>query len=788
MKTHIYICVVFSLLLTPALLSGQDTYTIYGRVLDDEKVGLEGCHVHTETTRFITDEAGNYRFEGLKPGVYKIVSTYVGFNDSEVVVTIVDSDVKMDITLVPVDLLLDEVEVVEDFISSKQLNKSLSKEVVNKEFMQENRSGSLMKSVEKLPGVSSFAIGSGNSKPIIRGMGFNRVVVVDNNIKHEGQQWGVDHGLEIDQYAVENLAIIKGPASLAYGSDAIGGVINLEQTFVPEQRTFGGEVELDYRSNNDLIGGSIALHGRKEKTYFKSRLTYLNYGDYKVPTDSIEYNSYYFVLDKNRLRNTAGREFNILLSGGIVKENVHSVLTISNTYNRSGFFANARGLEIRNSQIDYDESNRDIDLPYQKVNHLKIFSKTDWVKNDHKISLSVGVQNNFRQELSEPVPHGYMPKPPDSLEREFNKYTGSVNLSWRLPEIKRQEITIGLNGDFQHNRIGGWGFIIPDYEQLNGGIFIIDNINLSSTLLLQAGLRYDIGTINIHEYQDWYPTPILDNGDTTGFEYIVRSPNLNRDFNSLTWSLGLVMSYPEVSIRINTGKSFRMPIAKELASDGINYHLYRYEKGNPTLDPEESYQLDVGFDWKKKKTFLNVAVFANYFPNYIYLNPTYQYEEGMQVYQYTQAEVFRYGGELKFDYLITPEFNAGVAFEYVYAEQLSGDKKGFTLPFAPPPSMLIELKYSPILGGIWENTYFMLDYRLTAEQTNIVPPEQETDGFQLVNIGMGTNLRFRKQVVSIRLQVQNLFDTKYYNHTSFYRLINIPEPGRNFLIGLNIPF
>jgi iron complex outermembrane receptor protein len=231
-----------------------------------------------------------------------------------------------------------------------------------------------------------------------------------------------------------------------------------------------------------------------------------------------------------------------------------------------------------------------------------------------------------------------------------------------------------------------------------------------------------------------------------------------------------------------------MPTPKELASDGINYHLYRYEKGNPALNPETSYQFDAGFDWKANNLLVNVAAFVNYFPNYIYLNPTYEYEEGMQVYQYTEAEVFRYGGELTFDYYILPELKTMVAAEYVYSVQTSGEKEGFTIPFSPPPSVLLELRYAPIIRGIWDNTYFMLDYRIVAAQNDIVPPEQKTEGYQVLNFGMGTYLRLGKQRISINLQVQNVLNRKYFNHTSFYRLINIPEPGRNVLLSLKIPF
>jgi iron complex outermembrane receptor protein len=140
---------------------------------------------------------------------------------------------------------------------------SLNIEVVNDDYLRQNLGGSLMKSLERLPGVSTIDIGAGQSKPVIRGLGFNRVVVVENNIKHESQQWGADHGLEIDQFAAENIEVIKGPASLRYGSDAIGGIIHIKHNEVPQQNTIQGKVDIIGKSNNDLLGTSVFLMGRK---------------------------------------------------------------------------------------------------------------------------------------------------------------------------------------------------------------------------------------------------------------------------------------------------------------------------------------------------------------------------------------------------------------------------------------------------------------------------------------------------------------------------------------------
>jgi iron complex outermembrane receptor protein len=235
-----------------------------------------------------------------------------------------------------------------------------------------------------------------------------------------------------------------------------------------------------------------------------------------------------------------------------------------------------------------------------------------------------------------------------------------------------------------------------------------------------------------------------------------------------------------------------MPIAKELAANGVNYHHFSYEVGNHDLSAETSYQLDMGVEYSTSDFAIGTTPFLNYFPNYIYLNPTAEhdrlYGNGNQVFYYTESEVFRYGAELHAHYELMKHLQLGLMGEYVYSEQLTGEKEGFTLPFSPPASAIINLKYHQLQWKFVKNAYCSLDYRLTASQNDIVPPEETTDGYQVVNLGLGGDIQLGQQTVNVSMQVQNLFNTKYFNHTSFYRLINVPEAGRNIVVNILIPF
>lgn len=685
-------------------------------------------------------------------------------------------------------------EVVVSGSSNKeiQMKSALNVMRANQKFIEENFSGSLMQTLSRLPGVQAMNVGSGESKPVIRGLGFNRVLVAENGIKHEGQQWGDDHGLEIDQYAIDQAEVIKGPASLTYGSDAIGGVINLKSNTMPLKK-FAGQVNLFGRTNNESIGSSVRLTGRNGKFWYKANATWMDYADYKVPADSIEYYSYWIKLKDQRLRNTAGREMDGNLMLGYAGDRWNTSFRIADVNAKAGFFANAHGLEVRLSDIDYDSSRRDIDLPYHTINHFWVSNHTDWNWADGILEGNFAYQNNRQRELAEPVSHGYMPIPTNTLERSFTKQTFSANVK-AMQQMGKHDLQVGGNVEYQRNRQGGWGFILPDFEQLTFGVFAMDKWNLSDKLSLTAGARFDRGSVGIHSYHDWYKTPLkastsdspmngtvlqgtVQQGDST---YMERSANLRRSYNSFTWSVGVNRMLGDWVLKLNVGKSFRMPIAKELGMDGVNYNIFRYEKGNTSLKPEESYQVDAGIVCEKGVLSMQLTPYLNYFPNYIYLNPTPQYKEGLQLYYYTQAKVLRWGFEASVSWKILPYLKLDADGEYLYARQLSGEKKGYGLPFSTPWSARAELRYLLPAQNPAKSGFVALEWQVVGTQDIIVPPEEKTKGHQLLNASIGKKFKLGENQLEITLRGENLLGKRYYDHTSYYRLIGVPEPGRNF--------
>lgn len=773
----------------------SQNFDLSGYVLDEKGLKMSDVEIVLNNPKYHTTTTANgtFEFKSLPKGTYHLDAYFLGYKTFHLDIYLQSNQKNIVIQLVPETESLNEVEIHSTAAIINQKNASLTTEIVNSKYIQMNLKTSLMKTLEELPGVSTIDVGSGQSKPVIRGLSFNQVVVVENGIKHEGQQWGEDHGLEIDPYAVKQVEIIKGPASLLYGSDAIGGVVLINNAAFPTENGTIAQLDLNTKTFNASYGGSFNLVSRKNHFYTDNRFSFNDYADYKVPTDTIDIYSYRADLKDRRLRNTAGQDVGLSSQIGWINDKHHTRAYLSYYAAKNAFFANAHGLEPRFVNVNlHDASNRDIQDPYQQVQHYKIVVNSTFFGENGKWDFELGYQKNYRQELSAYVNHGYMPAifpdnlPFDSnLERLYDKDILSANLFKKLNRhtIKWQW---GINADWQKNKINGWSFIIPAFTKWGIGGFIFGRYDFNDKLNINSGLRYDMGSIDITENRDWFTSET-----TAGDEiFLTRANAIHKKYNNLTWAIGLTYNQEHFSLKTNIGKSFRMPIPKEIASNGVNYHHFSYEVGKPNLQPEVSYQGDLGLEWNYKKWALQMSPFINYFPNYIYLNPTsnydYLYGAGNQIYEYTEAKVFRWGMEYHGHYNFSEQWKIDVIAEYVYAKQLSGAKKGFGLPFAPPGNVIFKLSYQTPDFSLLRNTSISITNRYTMEQNSIVPPEKTTPDSSVFDFGIQTEIK-AKQPWKLSLQINNLLNELYFNHTNYYRIIGVPESGRNLTVSLNIP-
>lgn len=685
---------------------------------------------------------------------------------------------------------LNEVVVSADAASARQKLQPLTIMATGKQYITEHRSNSLMTSLEKLPGVSAFQVGQGFAKPVIRGLGFNRLVVAENGIKQQGQQWGADHGLEIDQYDIDNVEIVKGPASLQYGSEAIAGVVRITSHRWRSEDGLSGSVMLNGGSNNLLFGTSNDIYYQKNNRYFSLRATYQNFESYRVPAISFDYQKYKFSLYRGILKNTAGREADVSLHTGFRTKRYEMGLSVSNIHSKAGFFAGAYGLPGTVDMSD-DGQPRAINMPYHEVNHFKaVVNQTYKLNAQHKFTADLGYQYNLRQEFSKPHTHATNPNiNRDSLiatmgdiELEMRLQTASGNAAWEY-RAGSNLLQAGVNAEYQHNRVGGYFFLLPEFEQFTGGVFATDRYMISEKLAATVGARYDVGYTHVHPFD----------GKIQGNDPI---SELKKNNGNASFMGGVAYNpAPEWDLKLNAGKSFRIPTVNEYAIHGITHVMFRMEVGDSTLTPETSYQIDGHTAFKKewddgfiRRVSVAASVFANYFPNFIFLKPSSELLESIeagQKYNYVQSRVFRTGGELEARIDVGNHFRWDISAEYVRATDMDDD-----FPIALTPPMSITNEWSVLWQKIawFRHNRFAVAYRYTARQDRVARNEYVTPEFHLIDLSLTVGVPMgRIREAQVVFQVQNLFNIKYYKHLSFYRRMNMPEIGRNMLLSLLIP-
>ena len=686
-------------------------------------------------------------------------------------------------------LLLPDVVVTESYQQRQAKKSALAVDVVDQDFLRKHFTGNFMQAMENIPDVQAMDIGSGFSKPMIRGMGFNRIAVLENGIKQEGQQWGADHGLELDAFNIGTVNVLKGPSSLLYGSDAMGGVIDITSPPVPSVDMLFGDVTLLGKSVNGTLGGSFMLGIKKSFWYAQVRYSEQHFGDYRIPTDTIVYLTQKMPVYGRKLKNTAGIERNIGFFAQYQRQRYKANYSVSNVYQKTGFFPGAHGIPDV-SRVEDDGDSRNMELPYSKVNHLKVTTLQQYAWEKLVLSGDFGFQNNHREEWSVFHTHyGSQPVPEKDPDKElaFNLNTLSASVKVRFIGSSSWEHALGWDGQHQRNDISGYSFLLPEYYRSTTGLLWLTTYKPNNVISVSGGMRYDYGYIHISSHEDAYLADYLrkQGYDEEQVEhYKWNSHAVKKKFGDYSFSLGLVWTPSEWHmVKANVGRSFRLPGANELAANGVHHGTFRHEQGDANLKSEQGWQMDASYNLRYNGFSISVSPFVSWFSNYIFLRPTGEWSvlpHAGQIYRYTGAEVLFAGTEATIDIHFLRSFNYRISGEYVYTYNCD---EHIPLSFSPPFSMRNTLT--------WQRKQVMLyaEWQSIARQNRVDRNEDRTPGANLFHLGGSLNIPIRgNQAIEITLIARNIFNTRYYNHLSFYRKVEIPEPGRNFQLLIKIPF
>ncbi len=761
-------------------------HTIKGVVTNSYGEPIVDSHVDLSSICVDTDALGSFKFTNLKSGIYTLKVNANGFG-------VYQENIQLKGSL-QLNIILTDEETLETIVIHTANQKVYNQQKVSQQYIQNNYNSSLAKTLANVVGLDAVTVGTQTAKPMMRGLGFTRLAVTENGIKQEGQQWGADHGLEIDALTTESVEIIKGVGTITHGSDAIAGVIEVNNETIPANG-FKAQYFTTAQSVNKSWANALNSSYKKGNHFYKFKTTYTTFADFKVLVNEIVYLGTKIPLTNGNMTNTAGNEASVYGQWGFVGDDFQSVLSVSQFKNKSGFFAGAHGIPSI-SDAKPDGNMRNIGMPYQQVNHTKITYHAKWL-NPHSIwDFKFGFQRNHRQEYSFFHSHYANQNPPEinpNLELDFKLNTLNTQLTYKKDWLVDHTTVLGVQTQYQNNDISGYSYLMPNFNRLNVGVFGKHNWDFTTNWKLELGLRYDNATLNVLGFFD---TILFDYLVVKGVDYNLAKQNaqravpLSKDFSQGNVALGISHQITEdLESTFTVASNFRFPTAMELSSNGIHHGAFRHEQGNPNLNVEKGWAFDFSQHYHKNKFKINTSTYLYYFTNYIFLKPTGTFSilpHGGQMYRYEQSKALLTGIEVDAKYQFK---NIDTQFQiaYLYNQQINQNGVNYPLPFTTPINGQFSLQYRFNKYLFFEENVLQLNTKAALQQKRIAQNEAVTPGYTLVNVQAGTVLHFKKFNPQIRLQVNNVFNKVYYHHNSFYRALDIPEFGRNIQLFITIP-
>ena len=670
--------------------------------------------------------------------------------------------------------------------------------IVTPQVLRATVSTNIIDAISHQLGMSQLTTGGSISKPIIRGLGYNRVVVMSEGVRQEGQQWGDEHGVEVDGSSVGSVEILKGPASLMYGSDAMAGVVILHPQPMMAEGEMKANVSTEYQTNNGLFGYSLSMTGNKQGFVWNAR-----YSDKMAHAYKNKYDDY---VPGSQFRERAGR-----LMLGLNKAWGHSRLTWTAYHLTPGIIEGERDEETGNLTSHYSPlTSYKKSLPFQQVKHYKAVWDNSLNLSSGYLKAIIGYQQNRRQEFEESE---------DEYELFFKLHTLTYDLRYITNEFSGWKLSTGIGGMYQKSGNEGEEYLIPDYRLFDFGIYATATKSLSDRWTLNGGVRYDHRRL----HGDIMPPKLGgDRGlnNSTGSAPLPLGGAFSRHFNGLTGSAGAVCNINEhFNLRMNVARGFRTPNMSELASNGVHEGSIRYELGNQQLKAEYSLQADLGLDFTSHYVSAQVALFANRIDNYIFIRGEGREMRGESmdypVYSYTQGDARLLGFEAGVDFHPIHSVHFSNSFSFVDA-RLTSHHSPLTsenkyLPFTPAPRWSSELKWElshhshgtvahrhttdAAHRALLNNMYIAAGLDCYLKQTHIHSAddtETATPGYALLSLSTGTDIQLKgKKVAELYITADNLLNKAYQNHLSRLKYADINTvTGRRgvYNMGRNITF
>ena len=803
MKKIIFILVN---LLAVSMASATNTDKLYtslkGKITDKNNEPLVGVNIYFPEikTGANTDNNGNYSLNNLPKRTLLVQLTALGY---KMIAVNIDLSSVSERNFVMEETI---VEINEVIITGQSAATQLTKmptpiSIITKTDLHQQASTNIIDAISHQPGISQITTGSGISKPIIRGLGYNRVVVVNNGVRQEGQQWGDEHGIEIDENDISRVEILKGPASLMYGSDAMAGVINLFSDPVLAQGKIRLNALANYQTNNGLMAYSLNFAGHKKAFVWDFRYSNKQAHAYQNKADGYVYNSGF-------------KENAVSGLVGVSNWWGYSHLTLSAYQLNPGIVEGERDsatgqfvkpVDLGNGLVgEAIASHNDFllykqQIPYQQVKHYKAVWNNNFLIGNGSLKATAAYQQNRRQEFADILA-------PEDYELYFQLHTLNYDIQYILPEKKGWELSVGTNGMYQNSLNKGAEYLVPEYRLYDAGVFAIAKKSWGK-LNLSGGLRFD----NRSQTMDaLYLNADGEKSSESTPDALLRFAGFSRNFSGISGSLGATYQLSDNwSMKLNLSRGFRAPNISELSSNGVHEGTLRYETGDANLKPETSLQLDYELGFNTEHVNAKLNLFTNNINNYIFsrkLSSTISGDsiaEEVPVYKFTAGNAILSGVEIFVDVHPHPLdwLHFQNSFSYVNAQLSNQPDSAKYLPFTPPAKWVSDIRIDiEKAGRYFANSFLSFGLQYFFKQDKIFAAyntETTTPAYTLLNASFGGDILINKKTVAkLYITGTNLADIAYQSHLSRlkYAPVNnvsgrtgVYNMGRNISIKLIVP-
>ena len=725
----------------------------------------------------VTDNSGNYSVNKLPKKKLEVEVSFINYKKEAETIDLSEINRK--------DFVLEEsvTEITEVLVHGhsnplKMLQTPTPISIVTQTDLLQKSSTNIIDALASQPGISQITTGSGISKPVIRGLGYNRVVIVNDDVRQEGQQWGDEHGIEIDEAAVYSAEILKGPASLLYGSDAMAGVISFFSAPTLPEGKMKLNLMTDYQTNNGLIAYSADFAGHKKDIIWDLRYSNKQAHAYQNRYDGYVFNSGFSenaISGLIGLNKSWGYSHLSLSAYKLIPGMVEGYRdSLTGNFTKPVALSNNTAGESIATQSDFISYEKP--FPYQVVNHYKVVWNNNILMGSGTLKTTLGYQQNRRQEFGDILN-------PNKYGLYFQLHTVNYDIHYLLPQNNGFGISFGINGMYQNSLNLGSEYLVPEYRLFDIGGFVIAKKKIGN-VDISGGLRID----NRSETADpLFLKPSGEKTNSTDISSIQRFAGFKTDFPGFSGSVGASYQIDENwNSKLNLSKGFRAPSINELSSNGVHEGTIRYEIGNPNLKPESSLQIDYELGFESEHISSKLNLFLNSIDNYIFSsrlpakNGNDSTIDNFPAFKFSSGNARIMGGEFSIDIHPHPQhwLHFENSFSYVNSQLLNQPDSTQYLPLTPAPKWKSDIRID-IHNSLktLKNLYFLVGIEHNFAQNNIYSAyntETATPAYTLLNASLGTDVVTAKHLLfSVYINGSNLTNEAYQSHLS--RLKYAPE-------------